>query len=79
MQPHRLLVPCIVFQSISSSAMVAEQWHTALLMPISSGASSGCQSHVDANLQGQGPAGGPIQLQAPCPYPMLHVVYGEAF
>jgi hypothetical protein len=27
----------IVFQSISSSAMVPEQWHTALLMPIYKG------------------------------------------
>jgi hypothetical protein len=27
----------VVFQSISSSAMVPEQWHTALLMPIYKG------------------------------------------
>jgi hypothetical protein len=68
MQPHRLLVPCmhVVFQSISSSAMVPEQWHTTLLMPI---------------YKGKGQLSDPSNyrpLQA-CPYPMLHVVYGEAF
>ncbi len=32
----------IVFQSIRSSAMVPEQWHTALLMPIRAGQAEVC-------------------------------------